>query len=57
MLFLQKLRDHPPGANQRTTGGDNVKVLLLLLLLPLIPVKAEQPDIECPGLNTPEMRF
>ena len=34
-----------------------MKVLLLLLLLPLMPVKAEQPDIQCPGLNTPKMRF
>ena len=34
-----------------------MKVLLLLLLLPLMPVKAEQPDIRCPGLTTYEMRF
>ena len=34
-----------------------MKVLLLLLLLPLMPVKAEQPDIQCPGLTTYEMRF
>lgn len=34
-----------------------MKGLLLLLLLPVMPVKAEQPDIQCPGLNTPEMRF
>ena len=30
---------------------------LVLLLLPLMPAKAEQLDIQCPGLNTPEMRF
>ena len=34
-----------------------MKALLLLLLLPLVPVKAEQPDIQCPGQNTVEMRF
>ena len=34
-----------------------MKALLLLLLLPLMPVKAEQPDIQCPGQNTVEMRF
>tara|TARA_B100001093_G_scaffold370600_1_gene355558 strand:- start:224 stop:538 length:315 start_codon:yes stop_codon:yes gene_type:complete len=34
-----------------------VKALLLLLLLPLMPVKAKQPDIQCPGQNTVEMRF
>ena len=33
------------------------QALVLLLLLPLMPAKAEQPDIQCPGLNTPEMRF
>ena len=32
-------------------------LLPLLLLSPEIAVKAEQPDIQCPGLNTPEMRF
>ena len=26
-------------------------------LLLLIPVKAEQPDVECPGNNTVEMRW
>ena len=31
--------------------------LLPLLLTPVMPVKAEQPDIQCPGLNTLEMRF
>ena len=30
---------------------------LLLLLLPLMTVKAEQPEIQCPGMNTVEMRF
>ena len=34
-----------------------MKGLLLLLLLPVMPVKAEQPDIQCPGKNTVEMRF
>ena len=34
-----------------------MKALLLLLLLPLMPVRAEQLDIQCPGLNTAEMRF
>ena len=30
---------------------------LVLLLLPLLPAKAERLDIQCPGLNTPEIRF
>ena len=34
-----------------------MKGLLLLVLLSVIPVKAEQPEIQCPGLTTPEMRF
>lgn len=34
-----------------------MKGLLLLLLLAVIPVKAEQPDIQCPGQNTIEMRW
>lgn len=34
-----------------------MKGLLLLLLLPVMPVKAEQADIQCPGLNTAEMRW
>ena len=34
-----------------------MKGLLLLVLLPAMPVKAEQPDIQCPGLNTAEMRW
>ena len=34
-----------------------MKALLLLLLLPLMPVKAEEPEIQCPGLSTYEMRF
>ena len=33
------------------------QALVLLLLLPLMPVKAEQPDIQCPGQNTYEMRW
>ena len=34
-----------------------MKGLLLLLLLPVMPAKAEQPDIQCPGQNTIEMRW
>ena len=34
-----------------------MKGLPLLLLLPVMPVKAEQPDIQCPGQNTVEMRW
>ena len=34
-----------------------IKVLLLLLLVPLMPAKAEEPEIQCPGLTTYEMRF
>ena len=34
-----------------------MKALLLLLLLPLMPAKAEEPEIQCPGLSTYEMRF
>ena len=33
-----------------------MKALLLMLLLPVMPAKAEQPDIKCPGINTVEMR-
>tara|TARA_B100000073_G_C23519839_1_gene487423 strand:- start:133 stop:450 length:318 start_codon:yes stop_codon:yes gene_type:complete len=32
-------------------------LLLLLMLLPLMPAKADQPNIKCPGNNTPEMRW
>ena len=32
-------------------------LLLPLLLLPLMPAKAEEPDIQCPGMNTIEMRW
>jgi len=32
-------------------------LLLPLLLLPLMPAKAEEPDIQCPGANTIEMRW
>ena len=32
-------------------------LLLPLLLLPLMPAKAEEPNIQCPGLNTIEMRW
>ena len=34
-----------------------MKALLLLMLLPLMPAKAEQPNIKCPGSNTVEMRW
>ena len=34
-----------------------MKALLLLLLLPLMPAKAEEPEVQCPGLTTYEMRF
>ena len=34
-----------------------MKGLLLLLLLSVMPVQAEQPDIQCPGQNTVERRF
>ena len=34
-----------------------MKALLLLLLLPLMPVKAGELEIQCPGLTTYEMRF
>ncbi len=34
-----------------------MKALLLMLLLPVMPAKAEQPDIKCPGNNTVEMRW
>ena len=34
-----------------------MKVLLLLLLLPLMPAKVEQLDIQCPGANTVEIRW
>ena len=33
------------------------KLLLPLLLLPLMPVKAAEPEIQCPGQTTYEMRF
>ena len=32
-------------------------LLLPFLLLLLMPVKAEEPDIQCPGVNTIEMRL
>lgn len=34
-----------------------MKALLLLILFPLMPAKAEQPDIKFPGQNTIEMRW
>ena len=33
------------------------RLLLALLLLPLMPVGAQEPDIQCPGMNTIEMRW
>ena len=36
---------------------ERMRALLLLMLLPLIPAKAEQPNIKCPGKNTVEMRW
>ena len=32
-------------------------LLLPLLLIPLMPVKAEEADVQCPGQNTVEMRL
>lgn len=32
-------------------------LLLPLLLIPLMPVKAEEADVQCPGQNTVEMRW
>ena len=32
-------------------------ILLLLLFFPLVPVHAEEPEIQCPGENTIEMRW
>ena len=32
-------------------------LLLPLLLIPLMPVKAEEADVQCPGQNTMEMRW
>ena len=34
-----------------------MRSLLLLLLVPLMPVRAEEPEIKCPGLTTYEMRL
>ena len=34
-----------------------VKAVLLLLFLSPTPVRAEEPEIQCPGLSTYEMRF
>ena len=33
------------------------RLLLIYLLFPLMPVGAQQPDIQCPGMNTIEMRW
>jgi len=35
----------------------HLHLLPLLLLLPVMPAKAEKPDIKCPGQNTVEMRW
>ena len=34
-----------------------MRSLPLLMLIPLMPANAEQPDIQCPGKNTIEMRW
>ena len=34
-----------------------VKSLLIFLLISVMPLKADEPDIQCPGLTTYEMRF
>ena len=34
-----------------------IRALLLLLLLPAIPAKTQESEIQCPGLTTYEMRF
>ena len=36
---------------------NHMQTLLLLMLLPPMPAKAEQPKIQCPGENTVEMRW
>ena len=33
------------------------RLLLVSLLFPLTPVGAQEPDIQCPGMNTIEMRW
>ena len=34
-----------------------MRALFLLLFFSLVPVQAEEPDIQCPGANTIEMRW
>ena len=34
-----------------------MRALLLLLFFPLVPMHAEEPEIQCPGHNTIEMRW
>ena len=34
-----------------------MRALLLLLFFPLVQVQAREPEIQCPGENTIEMRF
>ena len=33
------------------------KKLIMLLFIPMLPIKAGEPEIQCPGLTTYEMRF
>ena len=33
------------------------RLMLVSLLFPLMPVGAQEPDIQCPGMNTIEMRW
>ena len=37
--------------------SQQMKAFLLLILWPIIPAKAEQSNIKCPGNNTIEMRW
>ena len=41
----------------KTKTVKSLLILLLLLFFPLVPAKAEEPEIQCPGENTIEMRF
>ena len=34
-----------------------MRALLLLLCFPVMPLQAQEPDVQCPGANTIEMRF
>jgi hypothetical protein len=45
-------------AGKANAHQEEMKFFLLpLLLLPILLAKAEQPDIQCPGQNTVEMRW